>query len=144
MGKNTSKVNLYKELDKIYYHAEEEGSYGVSQKLLRPAKQNGLRVSIKTINDYLGRQASYSLHKPSRKNFKRNPTVVEGIDKQWQADLADMQALSGKNKGTKYILTGIDVFSKFAWAIPVKNKGGPEMKNAFEHLFKISFPRKPE
>ena len=111
---------------------------------MRAAKQKGLWVSIKTIKDYLGRQASYSLHKPSRKNLKRNPTVVGGITKQWQADLADMQALSGENKGTKYILTGIDVFSKFAWAIPVKNKGGPEMKNAFEHLFKISFPRKPE
>ena len=55
-----------------------------------------------------------------------------------------MQALSGKNKGAKYILTVIDVFSKFGWAVPVKNKGGPEMKNAFEHVFKISFPPKPE
>ena len=47
-------------------------------------------------------QASYSLHKPSRKNFKRNQTVG-GIDQQWQADLAEMQALSRKNKGTKLV-----------------------------------------
>ena len=81
---------------------------------------------------------------PSRKNFKRNQTVVGGIDQQWQADLADMQALSRKNKGTKYILTVIDVFSKYAWAIPVKNKGRPEMKNAFELLFQMANPRKPD
>ena len=92
----------------------------------------------------LGRQASYSLHKPSRKNFKRNQTVVGGIDQQWQADLADMQALSTRNKGTKFILTFIDVFSKYAWAIPVKNKGGPEMKNAFELLFQMSKRPKPD
>ena len=55
-----------------------------------------------------------------------------------------MQALSRKNKGTKYILTVIDVFSKYAWAIPVKNKGGPEMKNAFEILFQMSNPRTPD
>ena len=82
MGKNSSKVTLYKEQDKIYYHPEEEGSYGGIQKLLRAVKQKGLRVSIKTIKDYLGRQASYSLHKPSRKNFKRNQIIVGGIDKQ--------------------------------------------------------------
>ena len=144
MGKNPSKIKLFKELDKIYYHPDEEGSYGGIQKLLRAAKSKGLKVSEKSIIDYLGRQASYSLHKPSRKNFKRNQTVVGGIDQQWQADLADMQALSRKNKGTNYILTVIDVFSKYAWAIPVKNKGGPEMKNAFEILFQMSNPRKPD
>ena len=93
-----------------------------NSKIIRAAKQKGLRVSIKTIKAYVGKQASYSLHK-RRKNFKRKPTVVAGIDKQWQADLADLQALSRKNKSANYILTVIDVFSKFAWAMPVKNKG---------------------
>ena len=55
-----------------------------------------------------------------------------------------MQALSRKNKGNKYILTVIDVFSKYAWAILVKTKGGPEIKNAFELLFQMSNPRKPD
>ena len=58
--------------------------------------------------------------------------------------MADMKALSRKKKGTKYILTVIDVFSKNAWAILVKNKGVPEMKNAFELLFQMSNPRKPD
>ena len=104
----------------------------------RAAKQKGLRASIKTRKAYRVRHASYRLHKPSWKNFQRNQTVVEGIDNQWQADLADRQ------EGANYILTIIDVFSKFSWAIPVKHNGGLEMKNAFEHLFKISNPLKPE
>ena len=57
--------------------------------------------------------------------------------------MADMQAISRKNNGTKYILTVIHVFSKYAFAIPVKNNGGPEMKKAFELLFQMSNPRKP-
>ena len=72
------------------------------------AKTKELKVSEKSIIDYLGREASYSLHKPTRKNFKRNQTVVGGFDQQWQADLAGMQALSRKNKGTKYRLTVIE------------------------------------
>ena len=55
-----------------------------------------------------------------------------------------MQALSRRNKWTLYILTLIDVLSKYAWAIPVKIRGGPEMKNALEILFQMSNPRKPD
>ena len=104
MGKSPSKAKLFKELDKIYYRSDEEGSYGGIQKLLRAAKSKGLKVSEKSIIDYLGSQASYSLNITSRKNFKRNQTVVGGIYQQWQADLVDMQALSWKNKGTKFII----------------------------------------
>ena len=111
MGKNPSKDKPFKELDKIYYHPDEEGSYGGIQKLLRAAKAKRLKVSEKSIQDYLGRQARYSLYKPFRKNSKRKQTV-EGSDHQWQAVLADMLALSRKNKWAKYILTVIDVFSK--------------------------------
>ena len=82
---------------------ETKKSHVLIQKLLRAAKAKRLKVSEKSIKAYLGRHASYSLHKPSRKNFNRNQTVVGGIDQQRQADLADMQALSRKNKGTKYI-----------------------------------------
>ena len=98
-GKNPSKAKLFKELDKIYYRPDEEGSYGGIQTFLRAAKAKGVKVSLKSIIDYLGREASYSLHKPSRKNFIRNITVFGGIHQQWPGDLADMQALSRKNKG---------------------------------------------
>ena len=47
-----------------------------------------------------------------------------------------------KNKGNSYILTVIDVFSKYAWVTPVKNNAGPEMKNAFELMFQMSNRRK--
>ena len=144
MGKIDTEAELYGELDRIYYSPDEEASYAGVTKLFTAAKEKGLKVSRKIIEKYLGKQASYSLHKQARKTFTRNPTVVRGIDHQWQADLADMQSISNENDGVKYILTVIDVFSKYAWTIPIKNKGSKEMLNAFQILFKISSPRKPE
>ena len=53
-------------------------------------------------------------------------------DKIWSADLADMQSLSKYNKGIKYLLCAIDLFSKYAWAVPLKDKRGIPMVNAFQ------------
>ena len=144
MAPKNQNLILFKELDKIYYNVGEPGSYGGVKRLLDTAKAKGLKVTEKIIKKYLTGQASYSLHKPARKHFTRNPTVVGGIDQQWQADLADMQAIAKDNNGVHYILTVIDIFSKFAWAIPVKNKGSKEMLEAFKNLLVKSKPRKPK
>ena len=53
-------------------------------------------------------------------------------DEIWAADLVDMQAFSFFNKGFKYILTVIDVFSKYAWAVPIKDKSAVTDTKAFE------------
>ena len=144
MGEEDKEAKLFRDSDKIYYDTGTTGSYGGVQALYRAARAQGIKANVSLIKKYLTNQASYSLHKPARKNLKRNPTVVGGIDHQWQADLADMQAISRFNKGAKYILTVIDIFSKFAWAIPVKNKGSKEMFAAFKTLFQKSDPRVPK
>ena len=81
------------------------------------------------------------LHKSVRRNFKRRRVLVSGIDKIWAADLADMQAFSKFNRGIKYLLAVIDVFSKYGWLIPLKDKTG---KSVAEALKTISKERKPE
>lgn len=55
---------------------------------------------------------------------------------QWAADLADMKNLSRYNKGVKYLLTVVNVLSKYAWVVPMKNKTGAEQKRAFESILK--------
>ena len=67
-------------------------------------------------------QQAYTLHTQVRRKYKRNKTYVAGIDAHWQADLADMQGLSSQFDGMRYILTVIDVFSKYAWGEPVRSK----------------------
>ena len=55
-------------------------------------------------------------------------------DNNWGADLADMQSLSKYNKGSKYLLCTIDLFSKYAWVVPIKDKKETSIVNAFEKL----------
>jgi transposase InsO family protein len=62
--------------------------------------------------------------------------VVYGIDHQWQADLVDLAKLSSYNKGLKYLLTCIDVLSRYAWVVPLKDKTGKTLKDAFQFIFK--------
>lgn len=74
------------------------------------------------------------LHKPARRNYQRRHFDIRGIDETWQADLVEMQPYEKVNKGYKYILTVIDIFSKFAWAVPVKSKKGEDVAAAMESV----------
>ena len=112
-----------KTLSKIYHDPKYPGSLGGVEKLFRRAMQ--LHVSgatQKTVQNYLRSEQAYTLHKPARRRFTRNHTYVAGIDAHWQADLADMLGISWQNGGMRYLLTVFDVFSEFAWAIPVYSK----------------------
>ena len=82
------------------------------------------------------------LHKPIRHKFKRRRVFVFTVDDIWSADLMDRHNISKYNKGFKYILTVIDIFSKFAYAIPLKNKNSSTIIDAFEKLFSKTKPRK--
>ena len=64
-------------------------------------------------------------------------------DNIWGVDLADMQSLSRKNKGIKYVLCAIDLYSKYAFVIPLKDKKGISIVNAFNKIIKQSNSRKP-
>ena len=65
--------------------------------------------------------------------------MVEGIDDQWDADLMDMSYYAKQNDGYTYILTVIDIFSKYVWLRPLKTKTSLEVKDAFQ-----SIERKPK
>ena len=68
---------------------------------------------------------------------------VNGIDKIWAADLVEMQAFSKSNRGVRYLLTVIDMFSKSGWMLPLKDKTGKSVAEAFKEIFK-KLKRKPE
>ena len=61
---------------------------------------------------------------------------MNGIDKIVAADLIDMQVFSKDNNGMKYLLTVIDIFSKFVWIVPLKRKTGQEVANTFSGILK--------
>jgi hypothetical protein len=82
------------------------------------------------------------LLKPIRHKFKRRRVFVYNVDDIWSADLKDMQSVSKQNNGFKYLLTVIDLFSKYAYTIALKSKSSDVIINAFEKLFKSKRPRK--
>ena len=115
----------------------------------QPGALGGVRAFARThklkdpeAKQLLEQVLSYTLHKPVRKRFPTAPTLVFGQDEQWQMDLVDMQKLSKWNKGYNYMLTVIDVFSKVAWAEPLKTKSANNMITALNRLSK-HFPVAP-
>lgn len=94
------------------------------------------------LKDWILNQETYTLHKPLLKNFQREKVKVSCIDDLWQVDLVDVSKLSKENKGFKYLLTVIDVFSKHAWVEPLINKTGISILNAFKKIIKERKPKK--
>ena len=82
------------------------------------------------------------LHKPIIKKFDKRKVYSQFKDNIWGVDLADMQSLSRKNKGVEYLLCVIDLYSKYAFVIPLKDKKGISIVNAVVKIIKQS-NRKP-
>ena len=82
------------------------------------------------------------LHKPVIKKFNKRKVYSQFRDNICGVDLADTQSLSKKNKGIKYLLCAIDLFSKYAFVVPLKDKKGISITNAFKKIIKQS-GRKP-
>lgn len=89
-------------------------------------------TALKHVEDALQSVDAYTKHKPFKRRFPRRKTLTWGIDKQWQMDLIDMQPFKKYNKGYAYIMVAIDVFSRFAFAQPLKSKKGQDVTDAFE------------
>ena len=81
------------------------------------------------------------LYKPVTKKFQRRVNV-NSIDEIWAADLIDVQAFSKDNSGIKYLLTVINIFSKFVWIVSLQQKTGQEVANSFSRILKQRRPRK--
>ena len=86
-------------------------------------------------------QLADEIHKLIIRKVKKRKVYSSFRDNIWWEDLADMQSLSKYNKGIKYWLCAIDLFSKYAWVIPVKDKKGTSIVNAFQKI--ITKGRKP-
>ena len=104
------------------------------KKLKNTTKSSSLERSSSILAD--------ELHKPVIKKFDKRKLYSQFKDNIWGVDLADMQSLSRKNKGIKYLLCAIDLFSKYAFVIPLKDKKGINIVNAFDKIIKQS-NRKP-
>lgn len=126
-------------MKRTYQDPAYPGSYGGVDSVYRALEG---KVSRRKIKKWLSTQNAYTLHKPARKNFTRGRVMVSGIDAQWQADLIDMSTLKSENDQYRFILSCIDIFSKYAWVVALKKKDGLSIVNAFADIFKERKPKK--
>ena len=82
------------------------------------------------------------LHRPIIRKLKKRKVQLPFIGNIWGADLAYVQLISKSNKGSRFLLCVIDNYSKYAWVIPLKDKKGITVTNAFQKILKES-NRKP-
>ena len=88
-------------------------------------------------------QLAEELHKLIIRKLKKRKVYSAFKDNIWDADLADMQLLSKYNKGIRFLLCVIDIFSKYAWVVPLKDKNGISIVKAFQSILKQLNSRKP-
>ena len=82
-------------------------------------------------------QLAEELHKPIIRNFKKTTVYSEFKDNLWGADLADTQLIRKPNKGFRFLLCVVDIFSKYASVVLLKDKKGVSTVNAFQKMFMI-------
>ena len=91
---------------------------------------------IKSVSQ--NQQLAEELHKPIIRKFKKRKVHSAFKDIIWSADLADIQLISKYNKGVRFLLCVIDIFSKYAWVVPLKDKKGVNIVGAFQQILKQS------
>ena len=129
-------------LSDYYFDTKSPVAFTSLLALYREAKKRYPSLTFQQVKTWLQSKDTYTLHKPVWYNFPRNRVIVTRIDDQWQADLVDISSLARFNKGYKFLLTCIDVFSKFALVVPLKNKSGETLVNGFQSILDLG--RSPE
>ena len=103
----------------------------------KKSKGSGVNIPLE-----LNEQLAKELHKPIIRKFKKGKVYSGFKDNIWGADLADMQLISKFNKEFRFLLCVIDIFSKYDLVVPLKDKKGVSIVDAFQKILKESH-RKP-
>jgi len=120
-------------MEHIFLNPLHPGSFGGVKRL-----KSHTKFSSKKVKDFLETQYCYVRHKQRRDKFKRRKVEVHESNYLWQADIVFLKRLRIYNDNMSYLLTVIDCFSRYAYAIPIKNKTSKEVIRAFAEIFKMS------
>jgi len=112
-----------------------ENNYPAKAKLLKLAKETKPETKKKDIDDFLDAFVAYQLLKET-KTLKINigHIVAFRINEIWQIDIYDLTRYTKSNKGYSYMFAVVDVFTRFAYIIPMKNKDIESTTKALEEV----------
>jgi len=125
-------------LSDIYYDSKHPASFSGAHKLYVAARNH--KISYANVRKWLKKQETHNLFVRPPIRFKRSRVVVAGYHDQWDVDLLDMASYASKNDGTTFLLVTIDIFSRQAHLVPLKNKRGRTVADALDKLFKNEKP----
>ena len=137
-------VVIEQELRDIYHNPGT--GYQFAERLYQKTKEKGLNVSRKIVQDWLKTQDTFTRYKPIVRRHKFKKTSVKDLADQIQMDLIDMRKYQKQNKGYYWILTAVEILSRYAFAIPVYRKDTKNMTKAVGELleqFKERFGKYP-
>ena len=132
--KHIADDKMIKAINELPYNQQQYGTFLVKN-IIRSKRKLGLG------NNFTMEDLSNELNKPNIQKFERKKVIVNHINEIHSTDLVDMTQYSKINKGYKYIFTNIDVFSKYAYAFPLKSKKIQDIKPCFEKIFKKNKPK---
>lgn len=121
-------------MEQRYHNINKSTALGGINKFLKGLKQR--KKGLK----YLLSNRTYTIHKPKRVKYQTRPVTVLKINYQLQSDIVDLTRLKEFNNGYRYILTVIDCFSKYGYAMPQKTKNSKETAENFEKIVKKNPP----
>lgn len=123
-------------LRELYYTPGKPGAYAGPEKIYQAVKQEGkYKIGRQRIRQFLNNEDSYSLYKPIRKTFPRSKVIVNTIDSMWDGDLADVSNIASHNDGYKFLLVLIDIFSRYLFIVPLKNKHHQNIVDGLKLVF---------
>ena len=114
-NKNDYDRIMVKEIDNIPFKQKPWGSFAIKQ-IINTKQKLGMG------NNFTMDDLSEELNKTVISKFERKKVVVNYIDEIHSCDLVDMTKYSRVNRGYKYIYINIDIFSKYSWSFPLKQK----------------------
>ena len=124
-----------KYLQDIYLDPSHPASFSNPRTLYKAVKTEGKhKISHSQIKKWIQKQESYSRNKSVKRKFQRGRVIVAGIDDQFDADLASLVYYADDNDGYKYLLVVIDIFSRYSWVEPLKDKTALQIVNAFDKI----------
>ena len=119
-------------LKRIYYDPE-TGLQG-AQNLYLKAKELDPTITKKYVMDWLKKQETSQVHAPVARIKHFFPIKSNYKDHIWQCDLMDVSSLAHNNSGVNYLLCVVDIWSRYAWVRPLKNKTNTTCTNAFQDI----------
>ena len=139
--KNVADKKMVRALDAIPWNERQWGHW-LARNTINTKQKLGLGVKKKNAKNLDTWEAlANELHKPIKRNFTKRRVIAHNVDDIWCSDLVDMQKLSKWNRGYKYLLMVLDLFSKYGWIVPLKTKTGLEVAKAFESLLVKNKPK---